>query len=52
MMDGVRETDAYAEILGIGDLTIEEQKHIVKRNKDRIKKIISRHINPAELKNE
>ena len=52
MMDGVRETDAYAEILGIGDLTIEEQKHIVKRNKDRIKKIITRHINPAELKNE
>jgi hypothetical protein len=52
MMDGVRETDAYAEILGIRDLIIEEQKHIVKRNKDRIKKIIARHINPAELKNE
>jgi hypothetical protein len=49
MMDGVRETDAYAEILGIRDLIIEEQKHIVKRNKDRIKKIIARHINPLEL---
>jgi hypothetical protein len=52
MMDGVRETIAYAEILGIRDLIIEEQKHIVKRNKDRIKKIIARYINPAELKNE
>jgi hypothetical protein len=38
--------------LGIGELIIEEQKQIVKRNKDRIQKILTRHINPAELKND
>lgn len=51
MMEGIRETDVYAGILGIGESTIEEQKQIVKRNKDRIKKLITRNINPAELKN-
>lgn len=52
MMEGTRETGLYAEILGIGELTIVEQRQIVKRNKDRIKKILTRHINPAELKND
>ncbi len=52
MMEGTRETGLYAEILGIGELTIVEQRQIVKRNKDRIKKILTRNINPAELKND
>jgi hypothetical protein len=52
LMEGIRKTEVYAEILNIGELTIEEQRKIVKRNKDRIKKILTRHINPAELKND
>ncbi len=50
MMDGVRETTAYAEILGIEDRAIDEQERVVKQHKDRIKKTITRHIDPAELK--
>lgn len=52
MMEGIRETEVYAEILGVGELSVEEQRQIVKRNKDRIKKVLTRHINPAELKND
>jgi DNA-directed RNA polymerase specialized sigma24 family protein len=44
MMNGVRETKAYAQVLKIEDLNIEEQKKIVKRHKDRLKKTIQREI--------
>ena len=40
MMDGVRETAEYAEVLGIQDLPPEKQARIVKRNKDRLKKSV------------
>lgn len=50
MMDGIRETAAYALLLKITDLPEDEQAKVVKRNKDRIKKMIIRHIQPDELK--
>jgi RNA polymerase sigma-70 factor, ECF subfamily len=37
MLDGIRDTSAYAEVLSIADRPLEEQSLIVKRNKDRIK---------------
>jgi 3-dehydroquinate synthase class II len=37
-----RDTSAYAEILGISHLQFEEQQQEVKRNKDRIKKVLDR----------
>jgi hypothetical protein len=50
MMDGIRETDIYAEVLGITALSEHEQFLLVKRNKDRIKKKLLRHIDPSDLK--
>jgi hypothetical protein len=41
-LDGVRSTKAYAEVLGIAELPIEQQRRIVKQHKDRIDKIIRR----------
>lgn len=52
MMDGVRETAEYAFILNINNLSRFDQEVIVKRHKDRIKKIILRHIQPDDLKRE
>lgn len=52
MMDGIRETDVYAEVMGIQNLPDDEQSRIVKQNKDRLKKVIQRHIRTEELKNE
>lgn len=42
MIEGVRETGAYAEILCVASLPLEEQVQIVKRNKDRLKKLVQR----------
>jgi hypothetical protein len=50
MMDGVRESTAFAILLNIVDLPKEEQAKIIKRHKDRIKKTILRHITSEELK--
>ncbi len=50
MMDGIRETETYAEVLGITALSEHEQFLLVKRNKDRIKKKLLRHIDPSDLK--
>lgn len=50
LMCGIRETYWYANALGILDKPIEEQRKIVKRNKDRIKKTILRNIDPENLK--
>ncbi len=44
MMDGVRETEAYARLLGIEHLARQEQSAIVKRHKDRMKKFIEREL--------
>lgn len=52
MLDGVRETGEYAKVLGIDHLSISEQQVIVKNHKDRIKKMITRNIDPKELKND
>jgi hypothetical protein len=52
MMDGIRETDVYAKVMGIQNLPDDERSRIVKQNKDRLKKVIQRHIRTEELKNE
>jgi len=44
LMENVRETSEYAKILGVENLPLEEQRSIVKRHKDRIKKVIIRKI--------
>jgi RNA polymerase sigma-70 factor (ECF subfamily) len=49
MMNGIRETEEYAKVLGIEHLSSSQQRDIVKRHKDRLKKIITRHINPKEI---
>lgn len=43
ILDGERHTDEYAIVLGIMDLEPEERAKIVKRHKDRLKKMIQRH---------
>lgn len=43
MMEGVRETAQFAEVLGISDESIERQREYIKKCKDRIKKVIQRH---------
>lgn len=40
MMDRVRETEAYAEVLGIQHLAAEDQAKTVRRHKDRLKKLL------------
>lgn len=42
MMDEVRETEAFAEVLDIRDRGEAEQRRMVKRHKDRIKKRVQR----------
>lgn len=45
MLNGVRETEPYAEILQVSDLTLPEQRREVKRTKDRLTKSFSRFVN-------
>jgi DNA-directed RNA polymerase specialized sigma24 family protein len=42
MMDGVRETSAFAAALGVANRSLQEQEKIVKRHKDRLKKTLQR----------
>jgi DNA-directed RNA polymerase specialized sigma24 family protein len=42
MAEGVRKTAAYATVLGISNLPSQEQAKIVKRNKDRVIKLLQR----------
>jgi hypothetical protein len=49
ILDDIRETNYYADVLGIPDLSPTEQAAIVKRHKDRIKKKLIRNIDPSEL---
>lgn len=49
MMSDVRSTEEYAEALEIEHLPHDEQAAVVKRNKDRLKKWLQRHISRSEL---
>jgi hypothetical protein len=49
MVLDVRETYEFARVLKVTDQPFKEQQRIVKQNKDRIKKMIQRHIDPKEL---
>ena len=49
MMDGVRETPEYARLLNVDDLPSDQQREIVKRNKDRIKRTLQRHLRSADV---
>jgi|SRR5687768_869314 len=42
LMNGERDTEAFARVLGLLDLTPEDQRREVKRHKDRIKKRLGR----------
>ncbi len=44
MMDGVRETSAFAAVLGIVHLSDKDQRKAVKQHKDRLKKAIQRAV--------
>ncbi|HEY0005880.1 MAG TPA: hypothetical protein VGB17_13945 [Pyrinomonadaceae bacterium] len=44
MMEGVRETKAFADVLGISDKSAEEQAKLVKQAKDRLKKTLQRKL--------
>lgn len=50
LLNGVRETRVYAAILDISQLDPEEQKNIVKRHKDRIKKALTRNLNREDFR--
>lgn len=50
VISGVRETAKYSDVLEISQLPIEEQKREVKRNKDRIKKVLEREGVESKLK--
>ncbi len=50
MLDGVRETAPYAEILGVSDKPSADQKAVVKRTKDRIKIALQRGLKPRKSK--
>jgi DNA-directed RNA polymerase specialized sigma24 family protein len=52
MMNGIRETEEYAKVLGIEHLSFIDQKEAVKNHKDRIKKVIIRKIDPKGLRND
>jgi hypothetical protein len=49
MMEGVRDTHAYASVLDLSKRSPEEQAKIVKRHKDRIKKRLQRNIERSEV---
>lgn len=42
MMEGIRETTSYAELLGASSLSTDEQASLVKRHKDSLKKAVQR----------
>lgn len=50
IIEDVRETEPFALILGISHLSMEEQRAIVKRHKDKVKKKILRNFDPKELR--
>jgi hypothetical protein len=52
LINGIRKTEEYGKVLGIDHLDSSDQQAIVKRHKDRIKKMIIRNIDPKELKDD
>lgn len=52
IMDNVRETAVFSDVLGISGLPFEEQERQVKRHKDRLKKQLRRHVRREELDGE
>lgn len=50
ILSGERETDPFADVLNIRTLLIDEQRKEVKRNKDRIKKVLERNQIEEKLK--
>lgn len=42
MLDGERRTEAFASVLGIAHLANDQQRHMVKQHKDRLKKRLER----------
>jgi len=46
-----RETEAFAALLDLEDLSVEQQREEVKRNKDRVKKVLDRYNVAATIKN-
>jgi len=48
MMDGVRDTKEYAEVMGIQDLSFDDQQAKVKQHKDRIKTALRRNLKDWE----
>src|SRR5205085_4189926 len=46
MLEGVRETSAYAVVLGITEQPVSEQQRIVKQHKDRVRKRVQRKLGP------
>jgi len=51
ILSGERATEAFAELLAINHLSLEEQRLFVKKTKDRIKKVIERNEVESKLKN-
>ena len=51
MLENERSTAEYALVLGITHLPLDEQAREVKRNKDRLKKQLQRHIRRTDLDN-
>lgn len=49
MLAGVRETELYAEVLGLSAGPIDKQAASVKRSKDRLKKKLQRNLKRSEL---
>jgi DNA-directed RNA polymerase specialized sigma24 family protein len=49
MMEGIRDTSVFADVLRISDYPREEQARIVKRHKDRLKKKLQRNIKRSEV---
>ena len=43
VLEGVRSTDRFAAVYGLSDLPPAERRRLVKRHKDRIKKVLERH---------
>jgi len=52
ILDNVRATAEYAQVLGITDQPLAEQEHQVKQHKDRVKAYLKRHLDPAEFRDE
>lgn len=52
LLQGIRDTEEYAKVLRIDHLAPAQQQAIVKRHKDRIKKMIKRKIDPKEFRND